>query len=137
VDSSELARQTGRLAARWPEVRLIVVFGSVATGRARPDSDVDVGVLGGSFWDQLDVAAEIGRLTKREPHAVDLASASDWLRFQAARDGRIVHEQEPGAWARFQAESALRYFDLAPIIALCTEGVQRRLLKDAEGRLGG
>jgi predicted nucleotidyltransferase len=137
VNLSELAQQTGRLVVRWPEVRLIVVFGSVATGKARPESDVDVGVLGGGFWDQLDVGSEVGRLAGREAHVVDLAAASDWLRFQVARDGVLVHEREPGVWARFQAEAAVRYFDLAPIIARCAEGVRRRLLKEAQERAGG
>jgi predicted nucleotidyltransferase len=129
----ELAHEMQRLVARWPDVRLVVVFGSVATGRARPDSDVDVGVLGGGFWEQLDVGSEIGRLTGHEPQVIDLAAASDWLRFEVARDGLILHEHEPGAWARFRAESAVRYFDLAPIIALCADGVRRRLARDAEG----
>ena len=137
MDASALARQTQQLATRWPDVRLIVVFGSAATGRARPDSDVDVGVLGGGFWEQLEVGSEIGRLMGREPHVVDLATASDWLRFEVARDGQLAYQIEPSAWARFRAESAVRYFDLAPIIALCSEGVRRRLLKEAEGRAHG
>jgi len=137
VDPSEIGREIERLEGRWPDVRLIVVFGSVATGKARPDSDVDVGVLGGGFWEQLDAGSEVGRLTGREPHVVDLATASDWLRFQAAREGIMAHERDAGAWARFRGEAAARYFDLAPIISLCAEGVRRRLLKEAEERAGG
>jgi len=40
-------------AVDYPSVDLVVVFGSQATGKARPDSDVDVGIRGGGFWEQL------------------------------------------------------------------------------------
>jgi predicted nucleotidyltransferase len=59
VNASELALAFHPAVARWPDLRLVVVFGSVATGKARPDSDVDVGVLGGSFWDQLAAGNEV------------------------------------------------------------------------------
>jgi predicted nucleotidyltransferase len=137
MDVPALTRETALLAPRWPQVQLVVIFGSVARDDARPDSDVDVGVLGGAFWDQLDVGSEIARLTRREPHAVDLAAASDWLRFQVAREGVMLYERDPGGWARFRAESAVRYFDLGPIMALCAEGVRRRLLRESEARLRG
>jgi predicted nucleotidyltransferase len=137
MDIADLRRQLARAPARWAELQLVVVFGSVATSRARPDSDIDVGVLGGGFWEQLEAGTEVGRVSGREAQVVDLAAASDRLRFEVARDGVLVHEREPGAWARFQAEAAIRYFDLAPLIALCTEGVRRRLLREAEARAGG
>jgi len=32
-------------AAEWPELKLAVLFGSTARGKARPKSDVDLGIL--------------------------------------------------------------------------------------------
>ncbi|MCG8555316.1 MAG: nucleotidyltransferase domain-containing protein [Proteobacteria bacterium] len=44
-------RERLRASNQIPEgVELIVVFGSVARDRPRPDSDLDVAVLGGGFW---------------------------------------------------------------------------------------
>jgi predicted nucleotidyltransferase len=127
--------EVASLVERWPGVTLVVVFGSVPAGRARPDSDVDIGVLGGGFWDQLGLGSELGRRLGREPHVVDLATASDWLRFEVARGGILVFEKEAGTWPAFQAQAAVRYFDLAPMIALCADGVRRRLQREA-GREG-
>jgi len=116
------------VAQRYPEARLVVLFGSVARGQAVPWSDADVGVSGLAFWRGLELGAELGAKFGREVHVVDLDTASEALCFAVARDGILVAEGAPDAWARFQAESALRYFDLAPIIARCAEGARRALL---------
>lgn len=122
-----------RIAARYRDARLVVVFGSVARGQARADSDVDIAVLGADLWTAHRLGAELGAALDREAHVIDLASASDHLRFNVARDGVLIREGEPGLWARVQAEAALRWFDLAPIVARCAAGVRTRLLREAAG----
>jgi predicted nucleotidyltransferase len=117
-----------RAAARgFSEARLVVLFGSVARGEATPLSDADVGVLGLPFWRGLELGAALGRVLGREPHVVELETASDWLRFRVAREGRLLAADEPDAWPRFQAEAALRWFDLEPIVRLCAAGAARTL----------
>ena len=101
-----------RVCAGHAGVRLVALFGSVAREAARADSDV-------------------GGLLGREPHVVDLQTASDWLRFQVARDGVLVYEALPGAWAEFKARAMVLYWDLAPTIALCAAGVKQRFLREA------
>jgi len=120
-----------RVCAGHAGVRLVALFGSVAREAARADSDVDVAVLGGGFWDQLGLGSDVGGLLGREPHVVDLQTASDWLRFQVARDGVLVYEALPGAWAEFKARAMVLYWDLAPTIALCAAGVKQRFLREA------
>jgi predicted nucleotidyltransferase len=120
-----------RICTGHPGVRLVVLFGSVARGWARADSDVDLAVLGGEFWDQLGLGNALATLLGREPHVVDLSAVSDWLRFQIARDGILVYEGSPGEWAEFKARAMVLYWDLAPTIALCAAGVKRRLLQEA------
>ncbi|HEY3358913.1 MAG TPA: nucleotidyltransferase domain-containing protein [Polyangia bacterium] len=114
-------------AGRFGDARLIVLFGSVARGAAMPFSDADIGVAGVPFWRGLEIGAALAAALGREPHVVDLDETSEWLRFEVARDGVLLHAGAPDAWPRFQAEAAVRYFDLAPIIARCAEGVRRRL----------
>jgi predicted nucleotidyltransferase len=122
-----------RIAATVRGARLLVIFGSIARGRPMPWSDVDIGVSGGEFWEGLRVGARIGAALGREPHVVDLDTASEALRFRVAREGILLWEVAPGTWARFQAESALRYFDVQTIVKRCTEGVRGRILREARG----
>ena len=39
------SRAVARVVARHPDIQAAYIFGSVAQGRARPDSDIDVAVL--------------------------------------------------------------------------------------------
>lgn len=118
-----------RVANRFP-ARLVVIFGSVARGRSFAWSDVDVGVSGCDFWTGLRLGAAIGAALGRQAHVVDLDRSGDHLRFRAAREGLLVREVD-GAWARFRAEAALRWFDVAPIVVRCAEGARRRLRLEA------
>jgi predicted nucleotidyltransferase len=112
------------------DVRLVVVFGSVARGQARPDSDVDIGILGGGFWPQLELGSRVAARLHREPHVVDLAEAGELLRFEIARDGICLFDDDD-AWPRFQAEAMIAYWDFAPILKLCADAARRTLRKDA------
>jgi len=135
VDGKETLFDARSAAARvgvaCPGLKLIVLFGSVARGEPLTDSDVDIGVLGSEFWDGLRAGSEIADCFGREPHVVDLATANDLLRFRVAREGVPLFEGAPDEWPRFQAESAVRYFDVAPIIAMCADGARRRLTREA------
>lgn len=120
-----------RMAADRPGVRLIVLFGSVARDQASPTSDADLGILGGAFWDQLGVGADLGSLLGREPHVVDLATSSEVLRYEVARDGRPLYESDATVWPRFRADAIVRYLDFQPVLAICAEGARRRLRREA------
>jgi predicted nucleotidyltransferase len=122
------------LAAEYSEADLVVLFGSVARGEPASWSDADVAVSGLAFWRALELGSRLAGELGREPHVVDLAEASDWLRFRIASDGVLLHQGQPTSWPRFVAGAMLRYFDLAPIIALCADGARRALV--AGGRDG-
>jgi predicted nucleotidyltransferase len=117
-------------------LRLVVLFGSVARGGARADSDVDIGVLGGGFWQQLALGSALAGELGREPHVVDLRHASDVLSYEVARAGVPLFESEPFAWARFQATAASRYFDFQCARERCAAGLRQRLLREAAGHGG-
>ena len=128
---TELRAEASRLGREAAGVRLIVLFGSVATGRAFPMSDVDIGFLGAGFWDSLRIGADLARLCTREPHVVQLDLAAELLRYEIARDGVPLFECEPDVWPRFRAEAIVRYLDFKPTLDLCVAGARRRLIAEA------
>ena len=95
-----------------PEVRLLVLFGSAATGRARAHSDVDVAVLcdGPADLDAIFVVVA-PRLETSRLDLVDLRRAGPLLAFQVARTGVSLFEREPGEFRQFQSLASRRYAD--------------------------
>ena len=127
IDADPLAR----IARRFPDVRLVVLYGSLARAQALPTSDADIAVLGGTFWGGLSLGAELGAVLGREPHVVELEHASDLLRIEVARDGKLLYERDPDTWMRFRAEALVRWLDLAPLVKRCADGVRERLRREA------
>jgi len=96
-------------------IEALWVFGSVARGTPRPDSDVD---LGGLFKTPPDLdailgaRADIAAILGREVDLVDLEAISPILAFQVVKHGRLAHEKAPGRRVRFVAELIGRYEDV-------------------------
>jgi len=91
-----------QVLSRFPEIRLAVVFGSAAAGRAGPASDLDLAVLASGALPRDRVVELIGALaeaTGRPIDLVDLARAGEPLLGEILRGGRRVLERDPDAWA--------------------------------------
>jgi len=113
MDVDETLRAT---LETFREVRMAVLFGSTARGKATPKSDLDVGVLldddaPKSTWDiELALAGAL-----RPPvDLIDLRSAPPLLRFEISREGRVLFEREEGLWPGFKARAMLDWWDWAP-----------------------
>jgi predicted nucleotidyltransferase len=106
-----------QVAARHPALRLLLVHGSRARGDAHAASDWDLGYL-------ADDALDVGLLHAELAHAlgtddvdlVDLARASALLRFETARDGRVVLADPPEVHQGFVLEATLFWCDAGPVI---------------------
>jgi predicted nucleotidyltransferase len=82
------------------DVHLAVLFGSRARGRARPDSDVDLAVLGENL-DLLALAYDLSLATRLEVDVLDVTRAGYPLLNAIARDAIFVHQGRPGAGGRW------------------------------------
>ena len=94
----------GQVLATLPGVRLALVFGSVARGMARPDSDLDLAVSGAAI-DSLALTAAISKEVRRDVHVVRLDEASIPMLEAIIEDGVVVHEALPGAAASWRART--------------------------------
>lgn len=133
-----MARATVLLVIDLPEgarraleesgVEFAVLFGSAAAGRARPDSDLDIGVGGADLplRARLQLAVALERALRREVDLVTLEGATPLLRFEVA-GGRRLWERRPGAFASFAARAVLEFDDVREILLRCGRGMLRRL----------
>jgi predicted nucleotidyltransferase len=99
---------TRALAGRT-DLDVALLFGSRARGDHRPDSDVDIAVLGDI--DRLALAAELSRATGHEVEVVDLAAAGYPLLSAIIEDGVLVREGVRSAYGRWRSH-ALSQLDL-------------------------
>ena len=122
-------------AASLPEVRLAVLFGSMARGQARKDSDVDLGLLlkPVSRRERLHVEAELARAAGREVDFINLDEAPPLLRFEITRDGVVILEREEGLWTRFKVKAMVDWWDWAPIARRISRTMIQHLREKVSG----
>ena len=109
--------------SRRREIQAAYVFGSVATGRTRPDSDVDIAVLvdrrvgrAQMLNYRLKLMADLGSALRRsDVEVVILNDAPPLLAHRVLSRGRLVFERSASARVRFQVNTASRYLDLVPM----------------------
>jgi len=105
-----------------PDVLAAYLFGSHATGEARPESDVDVAVLLSEtdemkrFKRRLGLMGEVEEALSRRPaDVVVLNDAPPLLAHQVLRHGRLIFERDQGARVEFEVRTGKVYADLQPM----------------------
>lgn len=114
----EMVQALRKWCRRQP-VRLCVLFGSQATGRTHPRSDVDVAVWPAesptTATKLLAWVAELEDILGKEVGLVLVSPDLDpVLGFEIVRDGRLVFESEPDLWLRQRAQLWHAYNDSLP-----------------------
>lgn len=111
-------------------IAAVYLFGSVAKGSARNDSDVDIGVLyehppeatllGQPFADE----AALGELLSRPAQLVVMNQAPPDLIHRILRDGILVVEPNRSHRIGFEVRARNLYFDLVPMMRQYRERVR-------------
>ena len=105
-----------------PGIAAVYLFGSVAKGTARPDSDVDVGVLyqrapaptllGQPYQEEADLTESFARPVQ----VIVMNGAPADLVHRILRDGILVLEPDKSYRIAFEVRSRNEYFDLLPML---------------------
>jgi predicted nucleotidyltransferase len=112
-----------------PNIELIVLFGSVATGVSHAESDLDVAVLGKGPLDLVSLTNAITQLLHRDAvDVVDLRRASPLLMMEVARGGELLYERIPGGYAALCSLAHRRYIDTAKLRFAQRETIRQFLL---------
>lgn len=111
-----VAQRLADLPLAMPDLRLLVLFGSLVKGRRPIRGDVDLGAQcdGPADLDALYLAIA-PRLGTDRVDLIDLRRAGPLLAFEVARAGRLLFERRPGAFRAFQSLASRRYGDTAKL----------------------
>lgn len=85
--------QLAALLSQYPHIKLALLFGSQATGKARPDSDIDLGILAQeplSAEFKLRLMQTIGAEFGRPVDIVDLYHVPEPITGQAFKGIRLI-----------------------------------------------
>lgn len=113
---SDLTQRLREELLKGPAQRFAVLFGSRAQGRARGDSDVDIGIVpldpDFSLSAELDLQRRLSEVSGLDVDLVRLDGDDLLLAHEAAVHGVLLHESRPGAFARFRAEATSAWLRL-------------------------
>ena len=109
---------------------ILILFGSRATGKARADSDWDIGVVSDhrlTLDERGEFAMEAARIlgvTEDNVDLVDLWGASPLLQDRVAREGELL-TGDSRSFVRFQILARKRYLDTTKLRRLRHEALQQ------------
>lgn len=116
-----------------PPLRLAVLFGSRASGRARASSDVDIGILpmdpNLTLADELNLASDLSGAAGAEVDLVRLDGDNPLLGREVALTGVCLQESEPGVFAAYRADAMACWIDFDETIAPHRERFLKRLAR--------
>jgi len=126
-------RVTGVMPA-FPEVKAVFLFGSMAEGRSRVDSDIDLAVVpekGRSGKIRLRKLDFLAALVKAGLDHVDLAILDDndvVLRYEAVRPNYLLYAREDFDLGAYYSRALREYLDFLPFLKLQRKALRQRLL---------
>jgi len=139
----EIIAKTAEVLSGYPQVKFGYLFGSVAEGLEREDSDVDVAVY---FSEELDkaevfelslrIGEELESALKRRVDLIALNHAHPSIAFRAIK-GEVVFERDPVERALVASRIMSRYYDFRHFFKFWEEEISRRLKEGVFGIRGG
>lgn len=112
IGPERAGRRLADLPRVVPDLRLLILFGSMAKGSARAGSDADLAALCDAVADLDALYLTLApRLETDRIDLIDLRRAGPLLAFQVARTGRVLFERDPGTFRQFQSLASRRFCD--------------------------
>lgn len=141
VFTGKQSEQLAELFSKHKEVLLVYLFGSQATGKTTPMSDVDIAILFGESLDsaarfqlRLDLIGKISAILSRDDVDVaDLNASSIVLRYQVVKYGKLLYCADTLVKNAFFASTLREYLDTIPM----REFYRRKLIEVRKKGISG
>lgn len=110
----DLYKRITDFAMKHGQIVAIYVFGSIATGRDRTGSDIDIAIMvrdsiGGMERVQLETS--LSNLLRKDVDLIIFGDATPLLRHQILNDGYLVFENDPKERVRQEVAARRDYLD--------------------------
>jgi uncharacterized protein len=128
----------GEVFQRYPEVTAIYLFGSMATGRIHPESDLDLAIVprdAGARRLKLAMLTDLARSGYDDVSLVFLDTTDIVLKYEAVRHNRLIYSIEDFDRGAFYSKVVLEYLDFEPYLRVQREAYKRRILRGSPGSL--
>jgi predicted nucleotidyltransferase len=117
--------------AQFPQNQAVYLFGSLASGRGRLDSDLDLAVISGHdrpSSEKLDILARLAQEGFCNVDLVFLPKDDIVLQYEAVRMNRIVYRRPEFDSAAFYSLVIRRYLDFVPYLDVQRKAYKERIL---------
>ena len=104
------------LLSQYPQIKLTILFGSLAAGNARPDSDIDLGILAQTPLSadfKLQLIQTLGAEFGRPVHIVDLYHVPEPITGQVFKGVRLIGDDT--TYANLLTRHLLNVADFLPL----------------------
>lgn len=117
ADITTIKKKIKQYCEKETQIQLAFLFGSVASGRQQPNSDVDLAFLCSrtsipSGVEQLNMANKLSGLLKSNTDVVILNTAGTIINMQVLRKGIKLFERNRKVYSRFFIKTVNEYHDL-------------------------
>ena len=113
----DIEQKVGEVLARYPEVTLAILFGSLAAGRAHPNSDLDLAVLAMTPLNaqaRIDMMGDLALAFGRPVDLIDLSRTHCPLLQQILTRGRLILCKDRSQYAEVIRRMAYEEADVMP-----------------------
>jgi predicted nucleotidyltransferase len=131
LNSEDMSDRIANVLEREPGLKLVLMYGSAAADRMRPDSDVDVAVMFDNplnLEQKMDLISRLEIELKRDVDLVDLFNLSGTILKQILCKGRILIKNDPGALTRLYQRMVYNQADMMPYVTRTLLERQQRFL---------
>ena len=111
---------------KLPNLKLLILFGSRARGEHRPDSDWDLAIsydetnrqthikeISNDYLTSLSILSELFEINRDLIDLIELDRCSPLMKYQVARDGKLIYEKNTGDFLKFRVRAWKEYADTA------------------------
>jgi predicted nucleotidyltransferase len=128
-EPTEIVRRSQELLRSEPGSRLALIYGSFASGKMRPDSDVDIAVLFDRPLDakqKMDLAERLGKELSKTVDLADLFSLNGTILRQILCTGHVLVKNDPAALLALTKRMIYNQADMMPLVRRTLQERQRR-----------